>query len=298
MAEYSEKQLPDYDIETAVSEGSFEKVQQYTEERIRFFQKLALERDTTKLKKTLTCEYKLCDWLIQKYTYEKNIDYIFGCFVGMLTSFKNQLTTEYKNQRADLIGQINVPHLEDILFAIEEQEGIRHGKLAEVIGVERSTLTGIMDRIVASGAVVFSRPGKYKFYYLTESGKEYCNKNRKRYRPSKTIDVIVEELIELINREPSPSETVGKVVQTIYERKSDYLPSLRADNSKTTEIIKILSEERPRFRIFEDPSGNSYRLESVIAIHDRQRLEDELIFKTNVLPKRAYMSSLNRQEAI
>lgn len=300
MAENIERLYPDYDIENAVSEGSSEKVQAYVDDRIRYFQNLALERETTKLKKELIYEYRLCDWLIQKYTSEKNIDYFFGYFVGLLTSFKNQLTTDYKNQHADLISKVNVPHLDDILFTIEEQEGIRHGKLAETIGIEKSTLTGIMEKIVASGAVVFSRPGKYKFYFLTETGKNYCNKNRKKYRHGKTIDVLVGELIELINREPTPSETVGKIVQTIYERKANSLSSLRTDNSsdKKAELIKILSDMKPYFRIWGDLSGNSYRIESVLAIHDKQWQREEFIFKTNQIDKRTYGSLPNKQEAI
>ena len=238
MAEYTERLYPDYDIETAVSEGSSEKVQAYIDDRIRCFQKLALERDTAKLKKELTCEYRLCDWLIQKYTTEKNVDYFFGYFVGLLTSFKNQLTLEFKGKHVDLIGEVNVPHLDDILFTIEEQEGIRHGKLAKAIGIEKSTLTGIMERIVASGAVVFSRPGKYKFYFLTEAGRNYCNNNRKHYTSRRTIDALVEDLIGLINRESNPAETVGKVVQTIYERKSisSLTPYIDSQKSKTAEL--------------------------------------------------------------
>lgn len=300
MAEYTERLYPDYDIETAVSEGSSEKVQAYIDDRIRCFQKLALERDTAKLKKELTCEYRLCDWLIQKYTTEKNVDYFFGYFVGLLTSFKNQLTLEFKGKHVDLIGEVNVPHLDDILFTIEEQEGIRHGKLAKAIGIEKSTLTGIMERIVASGAVVFSRPGKYKFYFLTEAGRNYCNNNRKHYTSRRTIDALVEDLIGLINRESNPAETVGKVVQTIYERKSisSLTPYIDSQKSKTAELIKLLSDEQPCFRIFGDRSGNSYRLESVLAIHDIQRQEDELIFRTNTIAKKPYDSILNRREAI
>lgn len=300
MAEYTERLYPDYDIETAVSEGSSEKVQAYIDDRIRCFQKLALERDTAKLKKELTCEYRLCDWLIQKYTTEKNVDYFFGYFVGLLTSFKNQVTAEFKSKHVDLIGDVNVPHLDDILFTIEEQEGIRHGKLAEVIGIEKSTLTGIMERVIASGAVVFSRPGKYKFYFLTEAGRNYCNNHRKHYTSRRTIDTLVEDLIELINRESNPAETVGKVVQTIYERKSNSLSSLRIDssNNKTVEMITLLSEGKPRFRILGDPLGNSYRLENVFAISDKQQQDAELIFRANVISKKAYASLQNGQEAI
>lgn len=300
MAEYTERLYPDYDIETAVSEGSSEKVQAYIDDRIRCFQKLALERDTAKLKKELTSEYRLCDWLIQKYTTEKNVDYFFGYFVGLLTSFKNQLNVEFKGKHVDLIGEANVPHLDDILFTIEEHEGIRHGKLAEAIGIEKSTLTGIMDRIVASGAVVFSRPGKYKFYFLTEAGRNYCNNNRKRYTSRKTIDTLVEDLIELIERESNPAETVGKVVQTIYERKSNssLSPYMDSQTSKTEELMKLLSEEKPRFSIWGDQSGNSYRLESVLAIHDVSRQEYELIFRTNTMPKKTNAPILSRREAI
>ncbi len=299
MAEYLERLRPDYDIETAVSEGSFEKLQAYIDNRICRFQELALEKDTATFKKELTYEYRLCDWLIQKYTQEKNIDYFFGHFTGLLASFKTQLTEEFRNQHVHLIGKADVPHLDDILFTIEAQEGIRHGKLAEAIGIEKSTLTGIMERIVASGAVIFSRPGKFKFYFLTEVGKKYCDQNRNRYNPRRTIDVLVDELIELINHESTPSSTVGKVVQAIYDRKSNS-SSLRADSSKTRaeEIIEILSEEKPRFRILDDPSGNSYQLESVCAIHDMQWKNYELVIGTNMTSKKTYALLSNRQEAI
>lgn len=299
MAEQIEKLNPDYDIETAVSEGSYEKVQTYIDDKVRYFQDLVLTQEPEKLKKALEYEYRLCDWLIQKYTYEKSISYFLGYYVGLLASFKNELTVAYNQKQISLISEINVPHLDDILFAIEEHEGIRHGKLAEYIGIERSTLTGIMDRIVASGAVTFSRPGKYKFYYLTDEGKEYCNKNRRYYQSEKSINVLVAELIEQLQRDSNPSQTIGKIVQTIFEHRANTVPLLHENNSrnKTTDLIRILSDEKPQFRFLGDPDKNSYQLENVFAIYDRRNEKSELVLKTRIISKKGYALFPNKQEA-
>ena len=107
-------------------------------------------------------------------------------------------------------------------------------------------------------------------------------------------------MIKLIERESNPAETVGKVVQTIYERKSNssLSPYMDSQKSKRDELMKLLSDEKPYFRFSGDRSGNSYRLESVLAIHDIQRQEYELIFRTNTIPKKTYAPTLCKREAL
>ena len=104
---------------------------------------------------------------------DENSHFILGRYVGYLDLLYKQLS--YKAREKAFIDEINcysvseIPHVNDIISTLYHEEGIRHGRLAEKVGIEKSTLTGIMDRLVNNKVVKFSRPGKYKYYYLTSN---------------------------------------------------------------------------------------------------------------------------------
>ena len=98
---------------------------------------------------------------------EKNIHFLFGRYIGHIDFLYEQLAKEYKEksfkESLSVLNISDIPHVNDIIVTIYQQGGIRHGILAEKVGIEKSTLSGIMDKLVKKGAVRFSRPGKYKF---------------------------------------------------------------------------------------------------------------------------------------
>lgn len=295
MADNTNRPLPNYDIEAAVSEGSFEEMQSYVENTICFFQQLASRNSTETLKTELQKVYRRCDWLIHKFTSERNTIYLLGYLAGQLDARKEQLSSIYQEQGTDLSASI--PHWDEILYTIEGEEGIRHSKLADAIGIDKSTLTGIMDRVVASGAVVFSRPGKFKFYYLTETGKRYCNRNRQHHQAIISMSSMIDALIEQINRSPNSAQIVGKVMQAIYKNKpiSSTPRHFSPDDLTPTELVTILDANKPYIKVGLGSIKNSYNVSRIMACNKEPCM---LYLEVQETSKRSYTSLMNAQEVI
>lgn len=61
-----------------------------------------------------------------------------------------------------------------ILLALYQVGEMRHGELAEAVGSPCNSLTGIMKKVLRSGAVESVRSGRNTRYHLTEAGRQYC----------------------------------------------------------------------------------------------------------------------------
>lgn len=266
MAVSIEKNLPYYDIESAVSEGSFTEIKTYTEDAIRYVEKLLHLNEYLPLKNHLAHEQRAIEWLYDQYTSNENIEFFIGYYAGLLKLYQKELIDCSKAEQAehlfDDFPHSTLPHLNEILYAIEAHEGIRHGVLAQTVGIEKSTLTGIMEKIVDLGVVTFSRPGKFKYYYLTEKGKNYCTHNRAHFQATKDIDIVLEELLECIERDADPQSVIVKICQTLFERKP--LSPKRAAMSKTemkSVLLQAINYCKPQLNLSSDPQNRTYKVE-------------------------------------
>lgn len=210
------------DLEQAVTDGDAKSVHSAADALYSFFRHCYRHPATEKLKHDVAYQRRMTDWLVQRYTAQENIDYFAGVFIGLLYALEAHLLAHDLEERAGTVldetaGEI--PHFQEILYAIEAQEGIRHGKLAELISIDRSTLTGIMDRIVLSGAVIFSRPGKFKYYYLTELGKRYCSSHRRQHDLKQDKIALIDAFSALVDQSRNPAELVGELMGTLYDKK-------------------------------------------------------------------------------
>lgn len=112
----------------------------------------------------------------------ESIGYLIGYLSGILKAVEEfTFSEEYKLERfmkesnSALIKE--TPHIDEILSALSKTSELRHGVLATKIGIDKSTLTPIMDKLGKLGLVSYSRIGNRKYYYLTALGKTYLNKN-------------------------------------------------------------------------------------------------------------------------
>lgn len=211
-----------YGLEQAVAEGDAKSVHSAADALYVYFRRYCRRPAAVTLKRDVAYQRRMTDWLVQKYTAEENIDYFAGIYIGLLYALETHLSAHDLEEQAgttlDAAAE-DIPHFQEILYTIEEQDGIRHGKLAESVGIDRSTLTGIMDRIILSNAVIFSRPSKFKYYYLTELGKRYCNIHRRQHNLKQDKAALTSAFVALVSQSRNPAELVGELMKTLYDKK-------------------------------------------------------------------------------
>lgn len=107
---------------------------------------------------------------------QESMGYLIGYISGVLRSVEEFRTSEefklflVMEEKTD-IGIKDIAHINDILEILSGSSEIRHGRLAERIGIDKSTLTPIMDKLVKLDLVSFSRVGNRKYYFITSLGR-------------------------------------------------------------------------------------------------------------------------------
>ena len=161
---------------------------------------------------------------VKKKVVEKNVDFAFGRYIGYVNALYEQLAKAYKEKNfrdtLEACDISDIPHVNDIIVTIRHNEGIRHGNLAEEVGIEKSTLSGIMDKLVEKGAIRYSRPGKYKYYYLTELGNNYYEKNKVIIEAETNIDALTEQLLLALSKEENANEKVLQIITALCKGKN------------------------------------------------------------------------------
>lgn len=224
MGNVSAEEVRSFEFEAAVSSQNADVLRNAVDGLtglLRQIRRIALD---SQFNQAIEYQIRVTDWLAQKYSAEKNVDYLAGLYIGLLYAvqecIRDSILEEQAGDKMDKSACI-IPHFEEVLFAVQNQSGIRHGELAKSVGVDRSTLTGIMDRIVQSGAVIFSRPGKFKYYYLTELGARYCRLHRQQNNLKQDKEALLDSLVSLVGRSPRPEKLVGQIMELLYEKKQD-----------------------------------------------------------------------------
>ena len=207
------------DFEEAFEQNDYERIFLYIQERSEKLEQLFQERNLEQLERDLEYEKNIFAYFVKRECVEKNMHFIFGRYIGLLDALYEQLIEQSSEQllekEIDDYDISQIPHVNDIIVTIQKNEGIRHGNLAEKVGIEKSTLTGIMERLVDKEVVKFSRPGKYKYYYLSELGRKYYEKNKKLIEVGTDIDALIEQLMVCLSKEDNVTDKVLQIITTL-----------------------------------------------------------------------------------
>lgn len=167
-------------------------------------------------------------------------------YLGMLSCiiqiFQVLFREESKDHRAisDIARQS--PKTEEILFALyrvhqDGKDGIRHGKLAEELGMTDSALSNAMKRALGSGAVEVSRYGKNTYYSLTSVGRRYCAKSQTT-RPLMTKQIVLRILQNMLKDVPDDKDFSAPVIR----KDNIIIPRVDGVNYKKLYVQGIISD--------------------------------------------------------
>lgn len=224
-------------LEEALEQNNYADVSVYISESINQLKTFLYKQEITALEDEIEKKKAGYSFLVKKELVKKNVHFLFGRYIGFVDSLYEQLFKAYKEKAfrdsLESLDISDIPHVNDIIVTIRQEEGIRHGNLAEKVGIEKSTLSGIMEKLVAKGAVRFSRPGKYKYYYLTELGNKYYENNRRIIEAETNIEALTEQLLIVLSKEKDANGKLLQIIKALCEGKSVF----KGYNAKTNEKL-------------------------------------------------------------
>lgn len=232
-----------YDFESAVLERKTEDIQAYLDKLLESFMILLDKRQVFDLEKRVDLHKKKMYYSARKEIKNKNVSFAIGRYYGILEILSKCVDNLVRKERVqNEIHSSNfekIPHLNDIISVIALNPGIRHGELAKKVGIERNTLTGIADRLVESDIITFSRPGKFKYYYLTVDGKKYYDENLAHFQEEMDIDYLIEQLLLLVSKSNTPSDLVAKILNSLLDGQHKF-KEYKSNNKKKIDPLKFI----------------------------------------------------------
>lgn len=215
------------EFEKAIKNENYEELNNLIEESMVYFESLIKQSALEDLEKELDLKRTLISFWTDKELIDENPHFILGRYAGYLDLLYERLSSYVKKKA--FVDELNccpiseIPHVNDIISTLYYEEGIRHGHLAEKVGIEKSTLTGIMDRLVDRKVIKFSRPGKYKYYYLTDIGVKYFEDNRKNLEATTNLDALIEQLLLTLSKDESDiNDKIVKIISSLFKGKNEY----------------------------------------------------------------------------
>lgn len=294
MANFRERTGISCTLEDAALKNDVASVNTYVGSYISLFKEYYLSCQFQQLKEAVSAEEYLNEYLFDKKAHcSDRPDYWIGYYSGTLALYK-QVLMDYYNQMAvseklehSFAGK--VPHFDEAISYIYENEGIRHGKLADALGIEKSTLSGIMDKIVESGAATYSRPGKFKYYYLTPAGKKYYLSIQHRIDQEKDTHTLIEQMASLLLKDPNPAALAGSIVETLFEKKINDMQEKQEKPSgieRLSEIQQLMNREAFKMRLHSSDGqravlSDTYVINKALLDHTSGSPNDTLICCTN-----------------
>ena len=231
-------------LENAIEQNNFTDANKFIYDFINQLIVLFSESKTEEIEKELDINKTRFSYYVDKKLFEKSTDFVFGRFIGFSEAFSEILSIENKREKirnsfnTDSISEI--PHVFDIIMTINENEGIRHGVLADKVGIEKSTLSGIMDKLVEKGAVRFSRPGKFKYYFLTSFGLKYYEENKNTINAGSNIDAITEQLLIALSKEDDINGKIIEILKCLADGSGKY-KHYKAKNKEPIDTSRIFA---------------------------------------------------------
>lgn len=89
-----------------------------------------------------------------------------------------------------------VTHLPEIISALETHGSMTHREMSDSLGMNPSTLTEAMKKVIGTGLIHVSSVGKYKLYALTDTGRKVGRLLRKEVNLTETADQKAQRLLE------------------------------------------------------------------------------------------------------
>ncbi len=292
-----------YDFESAVLERKTADIQAYLDTLLESLTKLFQKKQVFDLQKKVDLHKKKVHYCAYKEIKSENVSFAIGRYYGMLEALSGCVDDLVKKEK--VLNEINssgfekIPHLNDIIMSIASNPGIRHGELANKVGIERNTLTGITDRLVEYDVITFSRPGKFKYYYLTNLGKSYYDDNLVHIQESLSLDYLIEQLVLVVSKSDYPTELAMKVVHSLFDGRHKF-KDFKASNAHEINPLKIIPEiiaNKPAYIMTSNSAGPTYSDMADIVEFDHSLSEDVYIYfsKSN---KNAVNMNLCKNEVI
>lgn len=171
----------------------FQDLLDYAEERQQDIFAEWLERDEEDFRGILRYEYALLDETADFLHMDEPRYAVLrlGSLLGTVESFERMFFERREDQWAQARFQkeaMQVKHLPEVVRALETHGAMFHAELGEHLGLNPSTLTEAMKKVLDTGAVQASSSGKYKIYTLTDAGLRYGRELRKKKRSGDPLD--------------------------------------------------------------------------------------------------------------
>jgi len=162
--------------------------------------------------------------LVSEYVKKRNFSFLFGRHIGYMEGvnsvLENDIKSAYNAKIVSELKNLSSAHFDEIIRILYYEDAVRHGVLAEKVGVDKSTLTGIMDKLEKSEYIVSVRPGKFKYYYLSDSGKKYYIENQKKMiKPEDNIDIKLNDLLYSLSKTSDYDDKFDYVLDQLRKHK-------------------------------------------------------------------------------
>lgn len=184
-----------------------------------------------------------------------------GMVMGFVTIFRELLREEKKDQRIVAMCASQTEKADQILMALASRnggQGMRHGELAEAVGIPYSSLTNIMKRILQSRAAEATRSGKNTYYTLTKAGRRYCAK--KQESPNTAVLQHAWERLRSLMKEV---ETAGHDSEIGLYAGDDVTIATQNDHYIQRVRIRLIAESaKGKFALFENTDQESVLAEN------------------------------------
>ena len=180
--------------------------------------------------------------------------FFLGVTAGIVAILRELYREEKKDQQITAMCAAQTDKTDQILLCIANQnggQGMRHGELADAVGIPYSSLTNIMKRILQSKAVTVTRIGKNAYYTLTRAGRRYCE--RKRGQPdTATLKNVADQLREIAEQveRGSYSEQIPEVA--IHAGEGVEFITQDMTTTAQLKILAIMETPHKKFAICED----------------------------------------------
>ena len=163
------------DIEQLFLERKYNAISEYAAENTKLLLRKWKNETYEDLEKSVRYGNFIMDYLsagIKKNTKDRALFDLGGLFraVKIFASLLYNLGINHRLEERKEKELSGIKHLESIIYALEAHGSMTHTELGEYLGMNPSTLTEAMKKIVETGTIQAISSGKYKLYSLTDNG--------------------------------------------------------------------------------------------------------------------------------
>ena len=137
---------------------------------------LLKEEKYDKLEEIIDKEKNIFAYINTKNIVDGNLDYIVGTYVGYLQAMEEIARINIRKENAtELVREIGYDIVKSVFdMLIDREYGLIETNI-NIVGVDKNTQETILNLLFKENLIKYTRPGRYKFYYISEFGKKYYN---------------------------------------------------------------------------------------------------------------------------